>query len=167
MQEKQPGGRRTSAAFLLAQVGAAAAQEFGKRLEPLGFSPPDAGILRLLSQFPGLSQQEVAGRLGMHASRLVAIIDAMEQRGLVERRQNPDDRRLYSLELTAAGREALAAIGSVARAHDDAICSPLTAEERTQLAAMLQKLAANLALAPGVHPGFRRMGSPGTENCPS
>lgn len=158
MRDRRPNGDRSTVAFLLAQVGARAAQEFGRLLTPLEFTPPDAGILRLLSRSPGISQQELAGRLNMHASRLVAVIDALEKRGLVARRPNPEDRRLHSLELTAVGNEALAAIGRVALAHDEAICAGLDGGERAQLAGLLKKIAERQGLAAGVHPGYRTLG---------
>jgi len=160
MPEKKAERPPVSVAFLLTQVGSRAAQEFGKRLAPLGFIPPDAGILRLLGRSPGISQQELARRLDMHASRLVAIIDALEKRAMVIRKPNPEDRRLYSLELTDRGRESLAAIGRVAREHDDAICAGLDPSERAQLATVLGKLAESMGLSPGVHPGYRNLRSP-------
>jgi len=145
-------------AFLLSQLGSRSAQVFANMLKPLGLSPPDAGILRLLGHSPGISQQELAGRLGMHASRLVSFIDAMEERGLVARQANESDRRIYSLQLTRAGREMLEAIGRVARAHDEAICAPLSEEERVQLGGLLKKLAQGHGLAPGIHPGYQSLG---------
>ena len=123
MTRKQPDGPRTSVAFLLAQVGARAAQEFAKALMPLKLAPADAGILRLLSHSPGISQQDLARKLDMHASRLVAVIDALEERALVVREANAQDRLIYSLQLTDAGEEMLRAIGEVARAHNEAIAS--------------------------------------------
>ncbi len=158
MANQKPESPRNSTAFLLSQVGARSAQIFGHMLEPLNFTPPDAGILRLLARSPGLSQQELARRLHMHASRLVAVIDALESRELVRRVGNPDDRRLYSLQLTDSGREALRAIGRVAREHDDAVCAGLSLAERTQLFELLEKLAGKLGLASGIHPGHRTMG---------
>src|SRR5277367_6862175 len=92
-------------AFLLAQLGAHAASQFAERLGVLELTPPDTGILRLLRVAAGLSQQELAAKLQIHPSRLVAILDNLEKRGLVERRANPDDRRLYSLYLTKDGGE--------------------------------------------------------------
>jgi DNA-binding MarR family transcriptional regulator len=150
-------------AFLLAQVGGCAAREFAKALVPLNFSPPDAGILRLLGRTPGISQQELATRLDMHASRLVALIDDLEKRGLVAREPNPADRRVHSLRLTPAGNEALAAIGMVARAHNETICAELDKNEREQLAALLEKIAVQQGLQPGIHPGYKDIGTrPGT-----
>src|SRR5260370_40440743 len=86
-------------AFLLAQVGAHAAMRFGERISRLNLTPPDAGILRLLGASGGLSQQDLSTRLGIHPSRLVAILDTLEEQGVVERQPNPHDRRQYELHL--------------------------------------------------------------------
>jgi DNA-binding MarR family transcriptional regulator len=153
-------GKFVPVAFLLAQVGAGAARQFAKSLEPLQFAPSDAGILRLLSRSSGISQQDLARQLDMHASRLVGLIDALEQRGLVAREPNPTDRRVYSLRLTEQGQEALGAIGAAARAHNEAICACLTDTEREQLRATLEKIANTLGLRPGIHPGYRDLGKP-------
>jgi DNA-binding MarR family transcriptional regulator len=147
--------RYVPVAFLLAQVGGCAADEFAKALAPLNLSPSDAGILRILARTPGLNQQELAKRLAMHASRLVAVIDALEERGFVAREPNPTDRRVYSLRLTRAGDEALAAIGQVARAHNETMCTGLDENEREQLGTLLEKIALQQGLTPGVHPGYK------------
>jgi DNA-binding MarR family transcriptional regulator len=156
--EKQEDGRQGQAAFLLSQLGAHAASQFAERLSVLELSPPDAGILRLLRMSSGISQQELSGRLGIHPSRLVAILDNLERRELVERRPNPDDRRLYSLHLTKDGGEMLNRIGKVAREHQDALLAALGAEERVQLGGLLQKVADQQGLARGIHPGYQKMG---------
>jgi len=103
--DSEPRGRG-STAFLLAQVGAHAASQFGERLARLRLSRPHAGILRLISQSPGLSQQELGRRLAILPSRLVALLDELQEKGLIERRQNTEDRRTYALHLTASGRSA-------------------------------------------------------------
>jgi DNA-binding MarR family transcriptional regulator len=146
-------------AFLLAQLGAYAASQFAERLGSLALTPPDAGILRLLRVAAGMSQQELAAKLQIHPSRLVAILDNLEKRGLVERRANPDDRRLYSLHLTKDGGELLQRIGKVAREHQDALLTALNKEERNELTTLLLRVADQQGLVRGVHPGYQRMGS--------
>ena len=160
IQEKDSGPRR-SAAFLLVQVGARAAQEFARLLEPLQLTPPDAGILRTLGQSPGISQQELANRLGMHASRLVAILDTLEEHGLLFRKTDAEDRRVYRLELTEAGHDALHAIGLAARAHNEVMCAGLDDAERTQLGNLLERIADRHGLVPGVYPGYKTLGKGG------
>jgi DNA-binding MarR family transcriptional regulator len=147
---------RQSTSFLLAQVGAHAAMRFAERLAPLGYTPPQAGILRVLGGSAGLSQQRLAALLGIHPSRLVALLDELESRNLVERAAHEDDRRSYALHLTTKGRAALADIGKVAREHDTALCAALDASERATLAALLGRVADEQGLTPQVHPGFRK-----------
>ena len=148
-------------AFLLAQLGAHAASQFAERLGVLDLTPPDAGILRLLRVAAGLSQQELAAKLKIHPSRLVAILDNLEKRGFVERRANPDDRRLYSLHLAQAGGEALERIGRVAREHQDALLSALSnVRSATSLPTLLLRIADQQGLVRGVHPGYQRLGNP-------
>ena len=159
-EETQPGEaqrKRTDIAFLLAQLGAYAAERFGERANALDFTRPQAGLLRLISREPGLSQQAVARRLGTPPSRLVALVDGLEQRGLIERRRNPGDRRNYALHPTAAGEQAMAALGRASLEHEQAITAPLTPAERAQLSALLGQLAAAHGLVPGVHPGYRHL----------
>src|SRR5215472_7895111 len=150
--EKKGGSRP---AFLLAQVGAHAASKFAERLAALRLTPPDAGILRLLNMSAGVSQQELAAKLGIHPSRLVALLDELERKGLVERRPNPNDRRQYSLHLTERGVQTLNEVGQVARQHQEALCAALSPEERDTLGELLRKIADQQGLTPGVHPGYR------------
>jgi DNA-binding MarR family transcriptional regulator len=154
-QSQEAGRKRTDVAFLLAQLGAYAAERFGERAAALDFSRPQAGLLRLISREPGQSQQAVARRLGTPPSRLVALVDGLEERGLIERRRNPGDRRNYALHLTAAGERAMADLSQAAMEHEHAVAAPLTQAERAQLSALLAKLAAAHGLVPGVHPGYR------------
>jgi len=151
------GVPRTTA-FLLAQVGAHAAMKFAERLREVDLAPPHAGMLRAIAAHPGSSQQNLAAVLGMVPSRLVPLLDELEGRGLVERRDHAEDRRLYALFLTDKGAKAMAEIGRIARAHDDAVCASLTARERRDLGALLARIAEAAGLADGVHPGFARMG---------
>ena len=144
------------AGFLLSQLGAHAAARFAERLVVLAISPADGGILRLLRFSAGISQQELSAKLQIHPSRLVAILDNLEKRRLVERKPNPADRRLYSLHLTREGGEMLQQISKLAREHQDALLAALTAEERATLTALLYKVADEQGLTRGVHPGYKR-----------
>jgi DNA-binding MarR family transcriptional regulator len=153
-----PSAAEPGIAFLLAQLGAHAAGAFAQRLAPLDLTPPQAGVLRLLAQSPGQSQRALADALGMHATRLVALIDELERRGLVARTRDPADRRNYALALTDQGSAKFAELGTVAREHERAITAVLTADERRAVAAALRRIADAQGLAPGVHPGYGRLG---------
>lgn len=156
-QQKNKNRGSTQPAFLLAQIGSHAAAQFGERLAVLGLTLPDAGIVRLLAMNAGMNQQDMARKLGIHPSRLVAILDELERQGLIERKANADDRRRYALYLTESGMKKLEEIGQIARQHQDALCAALSREQRDMLAELLQKIAEQQGLTPGVHPGYRRM----------
>jgi DNA-binding MarR family transcriptional regulator len=94
----------------------------------------------------------------MHAPRLVALIDELEDRGLVARHRDAGDRRNYAISLTEEGRQLLAELGRVARQHEHTITAALDDNERAQLLALLRRIAEEQNLRPGVHPGFRRLG---------
>jgi DNA-binding MarR family transcriptional regulator len=150
--------RRSSAAFLLAQVGGHAASKFAERLAELKLAPPHAGILRILGSTPGITQQALATALRMVPSRLVALLDDLEARGLTERRENPDDRRSYALHLTDKGRSAVDTIGQISREHQRILLAALSEEEQRQLAVLLERVADEQGLVRGVHPGYSRLG---------
>lgn len=165
MEKRKPSIECPPIAFLLAQLGSHAAMKFAERLASLHLTPPDAGILRVLSRSSGLSQQELAAALRMHASRLVAVVDELEKRGLVQRLENANDRRTYALHLTEKGREILARIGHIGHEHNEAITASLDEQERLVLAGLLQRIANEQRLAPGIHPGYSRLGrKPGSSS---
>jgi DNA-binding MarR family transcriptional regulator len=148
----------SSPAFLLAQVGAHAASKFAERLVELKLTPTHAGILRILNSTPAITQQTLADTLGMVPSRLVTLLDDMEARQLVERREDPEDRRRYALHLTEEGRSMLAKIGQASREHSQALLAALSRNEQRQLAVLLQRIADEQKLTRGVHPGYRQIG---------
>jgi DNA-binding MarR family transcriptional regulator len=154
-QMNRPPSRRGSVAFLLAQVGAAAAARFGERAASIDISRPQAGLLRALAASEPTSQQALATHLSLGPSRLVVLIDELEQRKLVERRPDPSDRRVYALGLTPAGRELGERLTKIAREHDQEFCAALDDGERQRLRLLLEKLADAHGLTPGVHPGYR------------
>jgi len=150
---------RGGVAFLLAQLGHHAAERFSERIAAaLDLTPPHAGILRAIAGAPGRSQQALSTQLQLLPSRVVAYVDDLEDRGYVERRPNPDDRRQYALYLTAAGKQLMQKLSRLARQHDRAITSGLSESEQAQLRSLLAALAQQQGLSPGVHPGYRQLG---------
>ncbi|GAA1524918.1 hypothetical protein GCM10009827_046970 [Dactylosporangium maewongense] len=152
-----PGQPPQGAAFLVAQVGAHAAGRFAERVEALGLTPPEVGLLRMIAGEPGRSQQSVAADMGVVPSRVVAILDTLDHKGLVERRPGVSDRRHHALHLTDDGRQVLMEMRQLARAHDEDLCAALDPDERAQLAGLLQRIADQQGLTPGVHPGYRQL----------
>lgn len=166
MEQNESGFRPTprsspgppdSAAFLLTQLGAHAANRFAARLNELDVTPPQVGLLRWIGQSPGCSQQELAESFGIQPSRVVTVVDELEGLGLAQRGPHPRDRRIRSVRLTEEGNQLLKNVGRVATQHEREITASLSDEERNQLLDLLQRLASQAELTPGVHPGYRNL----------
>ena len=149
--------RPTGAAFLLAQLGAHAADRFAERIDGLGITPPHAGILRLVVATPSCNQQALAKRLGVLPSRMVILIDELSEKGLVERKRSTKDRRHSELVLTRKGQGMLEKLSRLAAEHEADLCAGLTAAERDTFAALGRKIVRQQGLTPDVHPGYRKL----------
>ena len=152
-----PGLAQETTALLLAQVGTQAAYRFAQTLFELGLLPPHAGVLRVLETDSGISQRALSKLLSMLPTRVVVLVNELEKRGLVERRQKPEDLRAYGLHLTRGGHQVLASIRRIARIHNEQICEGLSDEDRTQLATLLALIGVRLGLTPGIDAGYRRL----------
>ena len=150
---------RPRLAFLLSQVGAHAAARFAERIAPLGLKPYHSGILRILENDSGVTQQALCDLLGMFPSRLVGLLDELEKLKLIERRESPSDRRTHALYLAKAGRDALAEIGKIARQHQDDLCAALNEKEQKVQAELLSRIVSQQQITPAVHPGYRQLGA--------
>ena len=149
---------RDGVAFLLAQLGYHAAELFAERIAPLGLGPPQAGILRAIAAEPGRSQQALSRQLKLLPSRVVAFVDELENRGYLERRRNPDDRRLHALYLTPSGKRLMQKLSHAAREHEREVTAALNDRERGELRDLLARIASDAGLTPRVHPGYRSIG---------
>jgi len=103
--------------FLLKHAQLSFAGLAGAALAPYGIDGRELAVLASLGGQQMMSQQEVARRLGIDRTTMVALIDGLERKSLVQRRPLPDDRRKNIVQLTAAGSETLA---GATRAADDA-----------------------------------------------
>jgi DNA-binding MarR family transcriptional regulator len=140
-------------AFLLSQLGYYSSRRWKVRLAPLGLDPRQVMVLRRLAGDEGRSQQALGDALQIPPSRMVALVDALEQRGLLRRRPSPSDRRVRTLHLTKEGRRLLSRVMEISLEHEQELCSGLQPANREQLLTLLNRLAAEQGLAEGVHPG--------------
>jgi DNA-binding MarR family transcriptional regulator len=137
--------------FVVSSVGYAVGKRFRATLAPLGLEPREFGLLRAVGAAEGQSQQAIGERLQIPPSRMVAFVDGLEERSLLERRQNPQDRRTRALYLTAEGRELLERAFALALGLERDLCAELSDSEREQLLALLQRVALRVGLVTGPH----------------
>src|SRR5262245_35903304 len=149
--EGPPGG---SVVFLLSRLGFDASRRFHAVLANVNLDPRQFGVLNVIALNEGKSQQALAEPLRIPPSRMVAIVDELEDRKLVERRRNPDDRRAYALYLTPSGKTVLGDARRLAMDNEREFTAPLEQGDREQLLGLLRRLAAEQDLPIGVHPGL-------------
>ena len=142
-------------AFLLSQVGAHAAERFHQKLSAIGLTAQHAGLIRMLGSNAGMTQQTIAAMFGILPSRLVVLLDELEEKKLVTRRRDPADRRCHHLHLTAAGRRYLRRIAGITRRLEDDLLGSLRPAEREVFAAHLRRIASQHRVARN-YPGARR-----------
>ena len=126
--------------FLISRLGWFAQKRFSERIAAVGLTPRGWGALNVLDKEGAITQHALCGCMGMDPSSMVATIDELEAKGLVERRRNPHDRRAHALHVTGEGRAALSEGRKLARRAKDELLAPLDREEREQLHALLLKL---------------------------
>jgi DNA-binding MarR family transcriptional regulator len=141
-------------AFLLSQVGIHASKRFAERIAAIGLQPPLFRVLNLVDAAEGKSQQAIAAGIEIPPSRMVALVDELERRGLVERRPDPKDRRVRALFLTPEGRRSLARGRKIAEEHEEDLARGMKPADRRHLVELLQKIVEEQAIGKGVHPGL-------------
>lgn len=92
------------------------------------------------------SQLALAQHLGVDRTVMTYLLDDLESAGLVERHPDPADRRARRISLTDDGGARLCALERALRGAEDAVLAPLTADERTVLRELLQRLALGAGL---------------------
>ena len=131
----------TSAAFMLKRLGFMLKDRTMEAFEETGLTPYHHAVLALLHEEPRETQAMIADALGYDRSHLVGVLDELEERGLIERRRDPSDRRRHLVSLTAEGEGALVRLRSVAKQVEDEFFRPLDAKERRALNELLLRLA--------------------------
>ena len=154
MEEPEAERAPRSVGFLISQLGFFSSKRFMDALEPLGIGPRDFSLMRFVDASDGQSQHALAERLGIPPSRMVALVDGLEEAGLLERRPDPDDRRVRGLFLTRKGRSVLEKAGKIAIDYETQLCAGINREEREQLIDLLQRLQVTQTDLGGVHPGM-------------
>ena len=130
--------------FLLRKVSTASFNAFQEIAGEHGLHPMHFGMLMILAAEEPVSQHELGERTGVDPSTMVARMDALEEKGLVERTRKAGDRRSYEICLSAEGRQVLGKLRRRAKAHGDRFFAALTEAELVELHRLLTKLAASL-----------------------
>jgi DNA-binding MarR family transcriptional regulator len=127
--------------------------ESGARaLESLNITGRQLAVLVVLDAGEPLSQLEAAKELGVDRTTMVGLVDELEEKGLVQRRRSPDDRRKNIVELTPHGKETLAEGERRHQETEKAFLADLTPIEAELFVRILKQLAAGAEATPDDQP---------------
>jgi DNA-binding MarR family transcriptional regulator len=125
----------------LRQIAQAIDTRSRQLLAECGLSSPQIGTLRELARSGGCSPSELADALHLSPQTMAGILQRLEQRGLVGRERDQNDKRSFVVRLTAEGQKAEASAPPLLRDEFTVQLAKLPAWEQSQMLATLQRIA--------------------------
>jgi MarR family transcriptional regulator for hemolysin len=122
-------------------------QRFDQRVEEMGVTRAKYILIATVANNPGCTQREIAAKLEMSDVTAGRMIDRVCADGLIERQENPQDRRAYRVCLTDAAQPVLKKLAAAASAYEEEMFSSMDQAELETLNALLDKLASHISHA--------------------
>jgi DNA-binding MarR family transcriptional regulator len=111
-----------------------------RALEPFGLRVVDFSVLTVIAHNPGITSRQVCAALDILPPNLVGMVRTLEERGLVQRREHPHDRRAQGLYVTDAGAQLQARAQAEVGALEHSGITRLSADERATLIRLLRRI---------------------------
>ena len=128
--------------YHLRRASAAVGSDFARALEGTGLRQVLFGILAVVDANPGINQGAVGRALGIQRANMVSLINELVDRGLIDRKASPEDRRAFSLSLSRAGEAMFEDCVRRIHVHEGRLLSDLSADERATLIGLLSRIEA-------------------------
>ncbi len=140
-------GRRLG--YLLKHAARLISERNDAALAPLRIDGRELGVLIVIDSHEPASQQQVAQRIGVDRTTMVAMLDALETKGLVSRRPDPEDRRRNVVALTAAGQDVLHRGTAASDMAETELLAPLSEAEGELVRELLERIVAGARFPDG------------------
>ncbi len=118
--------------------------EMGRRLKAYDITTEQWAALCRLREQDGLSQKELADRIVKDQPNLTRILDKLEQKGLIRRMDNANDRRAFFVHLTPEGESLMEKLIPIAKEVSVDAFAGFTKEEAASLKNLLNRVWRNL-----------------------
>jgi DNA-binding MarR family transcriptional regulator len=138
--DAMPARIRELPTWLLSRAFARSHRLLGEGFASAGVRGYHYRLLAALDEFGPASQAALGRRTSIDRSDVVAVLNELAGRGLIERSPDPDDRRRNVITITPSGTEQLATLDEVLAGVQERLLAPLSAVEREQLVALLARL---------------------------
>ena len=122
-------------------------EAFDARLKPLELNLTQASVLAFVAEFGAITQTSLAEQMGTGRASMGTVVDGLERRALVQRHPDPEDRRVWRIDLTDAGRDLAVRVVGVDEVLRAELRHGIGREERQALSWVLTRLGQNLQSA--------------------
>lgn len=136
---------RSASSLLIAQLARGMRRRMERAVAPTGLRARELLALQHLQERGPSAQQTLVELVGVDATNLVAILNRLDDAGLIDRRRDRTDRRRAIIALSQEGEQLLVALDRALRDVDDEILSPLTDAERQTLHDLLSRAVQHMA----------------------
>lgn len=133
MRAEEEYKKNGSLSFLLHDVSRRVARAFDKQMEPLGLTRSQWGVIIYVAREPGIAQTGLADKMEIGRMAVTGLVDRMESKGLVERRDDPKDRRIKRIFLSDSAREIIPKMQLSGELVGSGVFRGLTLEDRDHL----------------------------------
>jgi len=134
------GHLRDVLGFRIRLAHGAVYRHFTESFAELDLTQKQVSALWLVDDHPGIAQTGIAARMRMDRATTMGIVNKLQARGFLVRLPSPSDGRKQALELTAAGRAALAQARDAVERHEHWLRARFTPREAETLARLLQRI---------------------------
>jgi MarR family transcriptional regulator, transcriptional regulator for hemolysin len=122
-------------------------EAFDIRFAPLNLNLTQAMVVAYVDEFGPINQTQIADHLKVGRAIVGATIDRLQDRQLLERRPDPDDRRVWQVAITPSGAATARQIADIDEVLRGELRAGISRQERSALAAVMSRLQSNLVLA--------------------
>jgi len=126
--------------YQLRMAYVAVRRHFETAMERLELTQKQTGVLWLIDANGGVSQIALANELGMDRASMMAIVDRLEERGLIVRKRSAEDGRRQELYVTPKGRKVLSQAKSAIHHHEKWISARFRSKDLHALVTGLKRL---------------------------
>lgn len=133
--------------YRIVALGHAMSEAFGAAYRREGVTIPEWRVLAVVAEAPPIAARDVVARTPLDKMAVSRAVGSLEQKGLVERSHNDDDRRVVLLQLTEKGLGTFQRIAAIGLEREEKYLSMLTKDERAVLSVCLAKLYAQFPLS--------------------
>ena len=142
MNKQTKGGFdiESSLGYLLSKCHQKAFQVFRQKLLAYGLTPPQFALLAFLWKKDEQSQIQLGKAMEMDRTTISGIIDRLAKQGLVSRMPHPEDRRVFMINLTDAGKNLEASVSGLSVTANAQVAANLSEQEQAILVDLLKKM---------------------------